>query len=607
MKKNNSRRNFIQNTTGFIGASYVFLLSACKTISSGIKGSESNLSPDEMLEACIIGSGFGGAVQAARLSKQWPGKVMIVERGNRYPKGSFPRTQEQFKNIVRSHPKDKVPSVVSLPEPSNGVFEMRNYEGMDVIVANGYGGGSLLYGGALMEPWHPDADKSWPTEAKIQNIKKYYPIVKDVLQARPIPESSPGREELPKHSFYKALAKNLKRPFGLLDTGFFFGNDKNNPLPPGAKEKNKYGAEQEACNFCSECTLGCNYHAKNSVDLNYLYAAENRHNLKVQDGKIVSRIEPLDEFGQFNPVMTGAHGYRVFFTDALDYSKKYIVETKRLIIAAGTLGSTEILIRNKTQFQTLPFISNTLGKGFSGNGDFAGVVLNPKEESGTHYGPTTSQYIKFYDEDDRKNSFVLQAFSIPPIFEIVDWVVQKINSPGDGPIMNVWNRFRKKIPGITDPNLNLPYLPSSMAAYAYVGLDSSDGKFSYNKETEQVDLKWHTEKNMTLYKKMMNQTTQIKELTGGSLAMGAPNWIQPFRRNFTMHPMGGCSLGDSIDSGVVSAKTSNFGEVFSYTNLYVCDGSIIPSGLGANPSLTIAALSEKIAEGITGQAASSEL
>jgi cholesterol oxidase len=51
-------------------------------------------------------------------------------------------------------------------------------------------------------------------------------------------------------------------------------------------------------------------------------------------------------------------------------------------------------------------------------------------------------------------------------------------------------------------------------------------------------------------------------------------------------------MGQTRDTGVVDHR----GEVFGYPNLYVADGAIVPEALGVNPSRTIAALAERIAE-----------
>ena len=72
-------------------------------------------------------------------------------------------------------------------------------------------------------------------------------------------------------------------------------------------------------------------------------------------------------------------------------------------------------------------------------------------------------------------------------------------------------------------------------------------------------------------------------------------WGWPFKKLLTAHPLGGCSMSDDPDRGVVN----EFGEVWNYPRLYVSDGAIIPTALSVNPSGTISALSERIAERLT--------
>ena len=79
-------------------------------------------------------------------------------------------------------------------------------------------------------------------------------------------------------------------------------------------------------------------------------------------------------------------------------------------------------------------------------------------------------------------------------------------------------------------------------------------------------------------------------------------WSESAKAQITAHPLGGCPMGHDTSDGVVNG----IGQVFRgnssipYKDFYVVDGSIIPNGLGVNPSLTISALAFKIAEQITG-------
>ena len=77
--------------------------------------------------------------------------------------------------------------------------------------------------------------------------------------------------------------------------------------------------------------------------------------------------------------------------------------------------------------------------------------------------------------------------------------------------------------------------------------------------------------------------------TGGHL-LPNPGWSL-FRNLVTLHPLGGCAMGATSQTGVVD----HLGQVFGYPNLHVVDGSILPSSVGRNPSHTIAALAERIA------------
>ena len=112
--------------------------------------------------------------------------------------------------------------------------------------------------------------------------------------------------------------------------------------------------------------------------------------------------------------------------------------------------------------------------------------------------------------------------------------------------------------------------------------------------------------NLPLYKAIVRAGKDFAKTVGGT-ATTAPTWWPPRRRNVTVHALGGCTLGPTRAAGVVTCEPDRFGEVFGYQNLFVADGSIVPVSLGANPSLTIAALAEMVAHGITQQPPTGDL
>jgi choline dehydrogenase-like flavoprotein len=63
---------------------------------------------------------------------------------------------------------------------------------------------------------------------------------------------------------------------------------------------------------------------------------------------------------------------------------------------------------------------------------------------------------------------------------------------------------------------------------------------------------------------------------------------------YASHPLGGCRMAESPDLGV----TDGTGAVYGYEGLFCIDSSIIPTSLGVNPSLTIAAVSERAADAL---------
>lgn len=591
------RRDFLGGVAGGIAAASVLGSGDVKAKTEQPNETPLNIqdfplsNENEEYEVLIVGSGFGGAVTAARTSKRWPGKVLMVERGKRYGKGDFPRSFKELSNGFWRLPGDNVPRLFPLWGEQRGVFDFRSYDHMDTLVAAGYGGGSLIYGAGVLEPVSPDFDASWPDSIKRDKLTPYFNVFKDCLGAQPLPQTDEPDRQLNRQALSQTIATDAGKQRVEVDVGIFFGNDPSSPTPAGTVEENRYGAEQMSCNYCGECIVGCNYQSKNSLDLNYLHVAENQYGMQVKTEHLVEKIMPLDDNLQESKSADGSNGYHVYMLD-LETKTSVRVKANRVILAAGTYGSCEILFKNKRTYKTLSEVSPRLGEKYSGNGDFITLTWGSKVPTDVSRGPTIIQYIDHTsDQPTTDKQFIAEDMAIPLsiLSDIVD-----LTSP---------NYFVKRHlkQAIAESKGN-----QDLLVQVHVGMDNAGGEVSLN-WFNGLRLNWPYYENMDLYNDIIEATQQAKQAIDAKQAIAFPTWTWPFRRNLTVHPLGGCTIANNADDGVVSAQPGEMGKVFNYQNLYVADGSIVPSSLGANPSMTVGALAEMIAEDITGLIPTSDL
>jgi cholesterol oxidase len=562
----------------------------------------------EAREAVIIGTGFGGAINACRLSQRWPGKVLVLERGKRYELGSFPRsprgTANNFWNTARE--KRDRPRVLAKIE-QRGLFDLRLYKRMDVVLSAGLGGGSLIYANVFLEPPDHVFAKPWPAFCTKDNLKPYYRVAKEVLGSRPIPQNNDPRRRILRTELFQDFAKNIGRNSSLVDINVFFGNDFQDPLPLGVQATNRYGALQTSCTYCAECDIGCNYQAKNTLDLNYLFRAEKAHGAEILTETLADRICPLNGLGGDDPAADGQNGYAVYYRDLRSPETEHRAVTKRVVVSAGSLGSTEFLLRCRDVFGTLKRVGAQLGQRFSGNGDFLGFVLGTKKPADPNYGPVITQRVDFnlFQNFLPEQAFILEDASYGTALA---WFVEGAK-PGLLNLDSLWRTFRHWIArgagrtlgpiGYALHDLLDDDISYHTAVLLSMGIDRANGVMTLNGDG-WLDLAWPQQDSRPLYNAILESGKLFKEKTGGDVFFPIPTWWWPFRKNTSVHPLGGCCLSDDPVAGVTSAAEPTFGQVHGYANLYVADGSLIPTAVGANPTATIAALSEIVAEGITG-------
>ncbi len=605
-------------------------------------------------EAVIIGSGFGGAINACRLSMKWPGEVLVLERGKRYPLASFPRAPKELGRNVWSIPEEPRPwslkrSIKQLFEGAtsfhelrneelHGLFDIRSYSHMDVIQSAGLGGGSLIYANVfLLPPEEIFQDSRWPATCTRDQLYRYYEVAKEVLGSRPLPGYDPNDESvLPTDSrrrvirteLFRKVAKKAGRKSSLAEINVFFGEYPHGEVADiGLQKKNPYGAVQTSCVYCGECMIGCNYHSKNTLDLNYLHAAEHHYGAEIRTEHLAEAVIPVTKEGADDPGADGTHGYRVYFWNLQEktikeqrsaingYKDLPSVLTKRVVISAGSLGSTELLLRGRDHHRTLPRVSSAVGRNFSGNGDFLSFGLRSEAPVGAHYGPVITQYTDYnlYENFKRDQAFLVEDAAYPTaiawfiegfrpgfsrLAQIVPTVVDFVKRWTTGRNSGRMGGMIRGVMGDSSTDRTLVFLD--------MGVDEADGTMTLG-DDNRLRLDWPFENSMPLYKAIIESGVTFCKVVWARFFTPLLTWTRPLRRNGTVHPLGGCGLGTDETNGVTSADRKNFGEVFGYTGLYVADGSLVPTSLGSNPTATISALSEMVAEGITGEPATADL
>ncbi len=555
----------------------------------------------EHYDAVIIGSGFGGSVMAYRLAEAGL-KVCVLERGKPYPPGSFPRNPLGMKR--------------NFWDPSAGLyglFDIWSFRGIGAVISSGLGGGSLIYANVLIrkdEKWFVQEDLSkggfeyWPVNRA--ELDPHYDHVEPMLNAQKYPLEHFPYSETPKTNALKEAAEKLNLDWQLPNLAVTFANKDRPPVPGECiqeEHRNLHDRDRYTCKLCGECDVGCNYGSKNTLDYNYLSAAKRQG----------AELKTLCEVRSFEPREGG--GYQIHYVQHnLDLegipskTHQFAVTTitaNQLILSAGTLGSTYLLLKNRDKFRN---ISNKLGTRFGGNGDLISFALRatetkdgkkqPRVMDGSH-GPVITSTIRMPDALDggEGRGFYLQDAGYPGF---VDWMLEMFQAPsafwrqrvyltrllcsfiqGTGPANSDLSAEVSQLFGDTS-------LSAGMLPLLGMGRDIPDGTMRLTK-SGNLDVDWVKKRSQTFFDRLRKTMEQVAEALGADF-LDNPTWY--LGRTIAAHPLGGCPMARNESEGVVDA----YGEVFNYPGFFIADGSVMPGPVGPNPSLTIAALSDRFAD-----------
>jgi cholesterol oxidase len=512
------------------------------------------------VDTVVVGSGFGGAVTACRLAAAGR-SVCVLERGRRWTAPDFPRSigavADAFWDEQRSY----------------GFLEYLAFRRFDVIQGAGVGGGSLHYFNVnLPAPTSVFENPAWPMALRQADLEPFYDAATTMLGSSPI--APPAGRALPlRTTAFTTAARRAGYEPERVPIAVHTG-PATDVLP---------GMSRQPCTYCGNCLFGCNDGAKNTLDRNYLALAE-------RDG---CDVRPLHRVDRITPIDDGAARYEVGFTVLPDVPGATVshgtVRARDVVVAAGALGSSELLLRCRDETKTLPGLGAALGSRFSLNGELLFAFTDRlADRADPGIGPPITARVTRTSGD---TTVTIEDLGLP---DSLMWFLEGAVPPRFHRLRRVAalvSAYLGRAHGRGVPSVRLDAVLSgdrTTRAMPYLGMgnDSSDGTMRLDRG--QLDVSWSPRRNRAMYRLMEDTLADLSASAGGRYT---PSFLGrwPLRRSLTAHPLGGCPMGDDPTTSVVD----DLGRVHGHPGLFVIDGSIIPTALAVNPSLTIAAIAER--------------
>jgi choline dehydrogenase-like flavoprotein len=379
-------------------------------------------------------------------------------------------------------------------------------------------------------------------------------------------------------------------------------------------------------NYCERqgrCIIGCLPGARQTLNkqlLKAIFGVATDATVPPDIGTANLQLRALCEVTDVKPLTGG--GYEVTYHQFEDANPakftEHTVTAGRVIFAGGCVGTSELLLKCKSRQKTLPRLSDTLGFGFSTNGDYLAFVEKTKNSVNLTRGPVTTSYARFHTADPAAfhtiedngvpkifsalfghGSSVLQQFARQGVSTgvVLKVVVGQLQSLVQEAVAIVAGSLLRKT---TKPEVfQSEDIPSrNIMCFAAMGRDQANGQFRLGEDDDTPLRVSRTDGKRFHQDPIYGQIQQTLDAFGKKLADTPQHQFALDQGNDTIigvsHPLGGCRMGKDATQGVAD----EFGRVFGYDGLYIADASLIPTSLGVNPSLTISALALRIARQI---------
>jgi cholesterol oxidase len=507
-------------------------------------------------DVAVIGSGFGGSVAALRLTEKGY-KVCVLEAGRRFSDKDFPKTSWRLRRFL------------FLPRLGlKGIQRIHVLPDVLVLAGAGVGGGSLVYANTLYKP--PASyfeDKQWN---QITNwdaeLSPWYDQASRMLGVAENPYFSPSDEAMKQVADQMGVGHTFK----LAPLGVYFGDG------VGIKSKDPFfggvGPDRSGCLQCGACMTGCRHNAKNTLPKNYLGLAE-KAGAKVFPEHTVTKVEQLsDGSWAISARKSGAwFGGNRRFTAA------------QVVVAAGTYNTQKLLHKMKST-GVLPKISDQLGKLSRTNSEALTGSIMPK--GGTDFSKGSAITSSFFPDDHThvepvrygkgSNFMGLLQTVMTDSANIRDrrkqWLRQVITKPSLVlKILDVRQWSERTVVALIMQNVD-----------SAISVTGKRGLFGF-RLTSKNDSKTP---NATYIPAANEVARRIAENNGGIAGGHIGDLINA---PFTAHFVGGCVIGESINTGVIDP----YHRVYNYPTMHIVDGASVTANLGVNPSLTITAQAER--------------
>ena len=318
--------------------------------------------------------------------------------------------------------------------------------------------------------------------------------------------------------------------------------------------------------------VGCRENAKNSLDKNYLFFAE-KYGTEILAETRVFKIECYRT------------EYRVFARSSTSLFRRRVQKyrCRGLILAGGSLGTLELLLKQKYKFKTLIGLSESLGSSLLTNSETLCAVSKIPEKTNNGlaitsvFNPDDNTHVEIVKYPDRSNALKwFFALSAPGGDTPFKRTLRMISIALRNPLKLGKVIFNTRWSTNLVIFLVMQHIENAMRMIWKPGLWGG-----------RVKLDNSGQKRVPAY---IDIGQQVMEKYAEKTSGVAQNIILEvmFDRPTTAHILGGCPMSDSISDGVISPDLS----VHGYPGMYVVDGSSIQGNLGVNPSFTILAMAE---------------